>query len=81
MNDEGTRSRILFFALDSAQTKINSKNGTGAIFLAVKIGDFLKITLTDMNFLTLWWVIEDGPLYSNVLLMYIPNFYWLRTYF
>jgi hypothetical protein len=70
-----------FFALASAQTKINSKNGTGAIFLAVKIGNFLKITLTDMNFLTLWWVIEDGPLYSNVLLMYIPNFYWLRTYF
>jgi hypothetical protein len=77
----GTRSRILFFALASAQTKIISKNGTGAIFLAVKIGDFLKITLTDMNFLTLWWVIEDGPLYSNVLLMNIPNFYWFRTYF
>ena len=70
-----------FFALASAQPKINSKNGTGAIFLGVKIGDFLKITLTDMNFLTLWWVIEDGRLYSNVLLMYIPNFYWLRTYF
>ncbi len=69
MNDEGTGSRTHFFALVSAQTKINSKNVTGAIFLAVKIGDFLKITPTDMNFLTLWWVIEDGSLYSNVLLM------------
>jgi hypothetical protein len=69
MNDEGTRSRTHFVALASAQTKINSKNVTGAIFLAVKIGDFLKITPTDMNFLTLWWVIEDGSLYSNVLLM------------
>jgi hypothetical protein len=55
----GTRSRILFVALATAQTKINSKNVTGAIFLVVKIGDFLKITMTDMNFLTLWWVIED----------------------
>jgi hypothetical protein len=69
MNDGGTRSRTHFVALASAQTKINSKNVTGAIFLAVKIGDFLKITPTDMNFLTLWWVIEDGSLYSNVLLM------------
>ncbi len=69
MNDEGTRSRTHFVALTSAQTKINSKNVTGAIFLAVKIGDFLKITPTDINFLTLWWVIEDGSLYSNVLLM------------
>jgi hypothetical protein len=60
MNDKGTRSRTLFVALASAQTKINSKNGTSAILLAVKIGDFLKITRTDMNFLTLWWVIEDG---------------------
>jgi hypothetical protein len=41
MNDEGTRSRTLFVALASAQTKINSKNVTVAIFLAVKIGDFL----------------------------------------
>jgi hypothetical protein len=69
MNDEGTRSRTHFVALASAQTKINSKNVTGAIFLAVKIGEFLKITPTDINFLTLWWVIEDGSLYSNVLLM------------
>jgi hypothetical protein len=30
-----------------------SKNLTGAIFLAVKISDFLKITLVDMDFLTL----------------------------
>jgi hypothetical protein len=63
MNDEGTRSRILFVALASAQTKINSKNVTGAIFLAIKIGDFLKITPTDMNFLTLWWAIEDESIY------------------
>ncbi len=69
MNDEETRSRTHIVALASAQTKINSKNVTGANFLAVKIGDFLKITPTDMNFLTLWWVIEDGSLYSNVLLM------------
>jgi hypothetical protein len=63
MNDEGTSSRILFVALASAQTKINSKNVVGAIFLAVKISDFLKITPTDINFLTLWWVIEDGSIY------------------
>ena len=69
MNDEGTRSRTHFVALGSAQTKINSKNVTGSIFLAVKIGDFLKITPMDMNFLTLWWVIEDGSKYSNLLLM------------
>ncbi len=69
MNYEGRRSMTHFVALASAQTKINSKNVTGAIFLAVKIGDFLKITPMDMNFLTLWWVIEDGSLYSNVLLM------------
>jgi hypothetical protein len=32
MNDEGTRSRILFVALATAQTKINSKNVTGENF-------------------------------------------------
>jgi hypothetical protein len=69
MNGVGTRSRTHFVALASAQTKINSKNVIGAIFLAVKIGDFWKITPTAMNFLTLWWVIEDGSLYSNVLMM------------
>jgi hypothetical protein len=63
MNDEGTSSRILFVALANAQTKINSKNVVGAIFLAVKISDFLKITPTDIKFLTLWWVIEDESIY------------------
>jgi hypothetical protein len=42
MNDEGTRSRTLFVALASTQTKINSKNVTSAIFLAVKIGRFFE---------------------------------------
>jgi hypothetical protein len=49
----GTRSRILFVTLATAQTKINSKNVTGAIFLVVKMDDFFKLTMTDMNFLTL----------------------------
>jgi hypothetical protein len=45
------------------------KNLTGAAFLAVRISYFLKITLTDRNFLTLWWVIEDGSKFSDLLLM------------
>jgi hypothetical protein len=67
--------------LYSDQTKISLRIWTEAIFYAPKLGDLFENSMTDMNFLTLWYVIEGRKRNSTMFLKQMSNFYWLRAYF